>query len=602
MLSLPEDKLAQLEKRFDSVEAALAAGPSAEGIVRLSKEYAELEPVVRPILAWRKAAAELRSAEELAGFGRPGNGGDGGGRDRASSSRKVAAMEQEIRILLLPQGRGGREERHSRSARRHRRRRGGAVRRRSAAHVPALCRPARLEVRADGGKPDGEAGGYKEVIAKISGKGAYARLKYEIGVHRVQRVPATEAQGRIHTSAATVAVLPEVEDIDIEIRPEDIRIDTMRVVGRRRPARQHHQFGGAHHASADRHRRHLVAEEPAPEPRAGDGRAARPALRGAAQCPRYRALRGAARAGRQRRSLGAHPHLQFPAGAGDRPPHQPDALQARQGDRRRRARRADRGADHREPGGAAGRDGDGAADATTPIGLAWRQVRDRFRAAGIDTAELDARLLAQQRARDRRDGAGAARARGDASPTPRRGSTSSPSGGWRASRSAASWAKRNSGACGFAVNEATLVPRPETETAGAAKRSAFLETRKGQRFLDLGTGSGAIAVSIAVRAVARRPGLPPTSRPPRIEAARTNAERHGVAEPGRVPAGELVAGGAAHRAVRPDRLQSALHRRPTQIDELQPGGPDFRPAIRRSTAVGTGSRPTAPLRRRRRAG
>jgi peptide chain release factor 1 len=77
----------------------------------------------------------------------------------------------------------------------------------------------------------GEAGGYKEVIANISGRGAYARLKFESGVHRVQRVPATEAQGRIHTSAATVAVLPEIEEIDIEIKPEDIRIDTMRSSG-----------------------------------------------------------------------------------------------------------------------------------------------------------------------------------------------------------------------------------------------------------------------------------------------------------------------------------------------------------------------------------
>ena len=77
----------------------------------------------------------------------------------------------------------------------------------------------------------GEMGGYKEVIAQIAGKGVYARLKFESGVHRVQRVPETEAQGRIHTSAATVAVLPEVEDIDIEIRPEDIRVDTMRSSG-----------------------------------------------------------------------------------------------------------------------------------------------------------------------------------------------------------------------------------------------------------------------------------------------------------------------------------------------------------------------------------
>ena len=77
----------------------------------------------------------------------------------------------------------------------------------------------------------GEAGGYKEVIANVAGKGVYARMKFESGVHRVQRVPATEAQGRIHTSAATVAVLPEVEEIDIDIKPEDIRIDTMRASG-----------------------------------------------------------------------------------------------------------------------------------------------------------------------------------------------------------------------------------------------------------------------------------------------------------------------------------------------------------------------------------
>ncbi len=78
---------------------------------------------------------------------------------------------------------------------------------------------------------DGEAGGYKEVIAMVSGKGVFAKLKFESGVHRVQRVPDTEASGRIHTSAATVAVLPEAEEIDIDIRAEDIRIDTMRASG-----------------------------------------------------------------------------------------------------------------------------------------------------------------------------------------------------------------------------------------------------------------------------------------------------------------------------------------------------------------------------------
>jgi peptide chain release factor 1 len=78
---------------------------------------------------------------------------------------------------------------------------------------------------------EGEAGGYKEIIAEVSGRGVFSKLKFESGVHRVQRVPATESQGRIHTSAATVAVLPEAEDIDIEVRPEDIRIDTMRSSG-----------------------------------------------------------------------------------------------------------------------------------------------------------------------------------------------------------------------------------------------------------------------------------------------------------------------------------------------------------------------------------
>src|SRR6185503_11187422 len=78
---------------------------------------------------------------------------------------------------------------------------------------------------------ENDLGGYKEIVASISGRGVFARLKFESGVHRVQRIPVTEAGGRIHTSAATVAVLPEAEDIDVEIKPEEIRIDTMRAGG-----------------------------------------------------------------------------------------------------------------------------------------------------------------------------------------------------------------------------------------------------------------------------------------------------------------------------------------------------------------------------------
>jgi len=229
MPSLPEDKLAQLEKRFDSVEAALSSGPSAEAFVRLSKEYSELEPVVRPIIAWRKTMSDLREAETLAASG-DRDMAEMANAEIAELKPKIAEMEQQIRVLLLPKdaadeknvilevraGTGGDE---------------------AALFAGDLLRMYQRYADLQGWKftvmeeSPGEVGGYKEVIANISGKGAYARLKYESGVHRVQRVPETEASGRIHTSAATVAVLPEVEDIDVDIRAEDIRIDTMRSSG-----------------------------------------------------------------------------------------------------------------------------------------------------------------------------------------------------------------------------------------------------------------------------------------------------------------------------------------------------------------------------------
>ncbi|MDR3474773.1 MAG: peptide chain release factor 1 [Devosia sp.] len=229
MASLPAEKLDALERRFSSIEAELAAGPPADAFVRLSKEYAELEPVVRPIMAYQRLLGDLRSAEELAGAG-----------DRemvemaeaeiADLKPKLEQMIQQIRILLLPKdeadekaviieiraGTGGDE---------------------AALFAGDLLRMYQRYADLHGWKltimeeSPGEMGGYKEVIANIAGRGVYARLKFESGVHRVQRVPATEAQGRIHTSAATVAVLPEIEEIDIDIKPEDIRIDTMRASG-----------------------------------------------------------------------------------------------------------------------------------------------------------------------------------------------------------------------------------------------------------------------------------------------------------------------------------------------------------------------------------
>ena len=157
----------------------------------------------------------------------------------------------------------------------------------------------------------GAAGGYKEIIAEIAGRGVFARLKFESGVHRVQRVPETETQGRIHTSAATVAVLPEAEEVDIEINEADLKIDTMRAQGAGGQHVNKTEFGGPHHPSADRHRglragRALAAQEP----REGDGSCCAPAST-TRSAQTLDAERAADRklAGRLGRPLGAHPHL-----------------------------------------------------------------------------------------------------------------------------------------------------------------------------------------------------------------------------------------------------------------------------------------------------
>jgi peptide chain release factor 1 len=229
MASLPLDKLDALEKRFSSVEAALSSGPSADEYVRLSKEYAELEPVVRPIMAYQKALKDLADAEDLLASG---------DKDMAEMAEaeifdlkpRLEQMVQDIRILLLPK-----DEADEKSAIIELR--GGTGGDEAALFAGDLFRMYQRYADLRGWKlsvmeeSPGEMGGYKEVVASITGKGVFARLKYESGVHRVQRVPATEGSGRIHTSAATVAVLPEVEDIDIDIKAEDIRIDTMRSSG-----------------------------------------------------------------------------------------------------------------------------------------------------------------------------------------------------------------------------------------------------------------------------------------------------------------------------------------------------------------------------------
>jgi len=229
MASLPQDKLDALETRFQFVEAQLSGGASPDEFVKLSKEHAELQPIVAPITEYKKAVRDLKEARELA------SSGDAEMREMAEAEiealeARIEKLIGEIRILLLP-----RDEADEKSAIIEVR--GGTGGDEAALFAGDLFRMYQRYADLHGWKftvleeSPGEVGGYKEAVASITGKGVFARLKFESGVHRVQRVPVTEGSGRIHTSAATVAVLPEVEEIDIDIRPEDIRIDTMRSSG-----------------------------------------------------------------------------------------------------------------------------------------------------------------------------------------------------------------------------------------------------------------------------------------------------------------------------------------------------------------------------------
>jgi peptide chain release factor 1 len=224
---LPSDTLDQIIARFDFVGARLEAGASPAEIAQLSKEYSDLKPVVDEINAWRTAVADAAQAEEWLA--------DPEMRALAEAElpvlrARIPEMEDRLRLALLPKdaadarpaiveirpGTGGEEASLfaadlARMYQRHAERMGW-----------------RWQVMS---QTDSDLGGLKEMTAHVAGEGVFARLKYESGVHRVQRVPETEAQGRIHTSAATVAVLPEAEEVDIDIPAADIRIDTMRSSG-----------------------------------------------------------------------------------------------------------------------------------------------------------------------------------------------------------------------------------------------------------------------------------------------------------------------------------------------------------------------------------
>ena len=229
MPALPQDKLDALETRFQYIEAALSSGAAPDELARLSKEHSDLSQIVGEIGAYKKALKDREEAEALL------RSGDREIAEMAQAEietldERIEELVQSIRLLLLP-----RDEADEKSIILEIR--GGTGGDEAALFAGDLFRMYERYAAGHGWKVSvmeespGEVGGYKEIIANITGRGVYARMKYESGVHRVQRVPTTEGSGRIHTSAATVAVLPEVEDIDIEIRPEDIRVDTMRASG-----------------------------------------------------------------------------------------------------------------------------------------------------------------------------------------------------------------------------------------------------------------------------------------------------------------------------------------------------------------------------------
>jgi peptide chain release factor 1 len=231
MISLPHDRMNQVVKRFDMLEAQMAAGPAPDVYVKLASEYSDIQDLVARIRELRGAEQELADLEAmLSDKGTDPEMRSLAEMDKPDVEDRIDDLQHEIQILLLPKdaadernaileiraGTGGDEAALF----------AGDLYRMYERY--AASRGWRFEVAS---ASDGDAGGFKEIIATVSGKGVFAHLKFESGVHRVQRVPATEGSGRIHTSAATVAVLPEAEEVDIDIRPDDIRIDTMRASG-----------------------------------------------------------------------------------------------------------------------------------------------------------------------------------------------------------------------------------------------------------------------------------------------------------------------------------------------------------------------------------
>jgi len=226
-MHISDSKLASVVDRFEQIEARMGVTTESSEIVQLGKDYAELKPVadgVRKLQAVREEMSELEAMlddPEMGPIAKP---------ELQSLKDSLPEIEHEVALLLLPKDRDDNASIVLEI-------RAGTGGDEAAIFAGDLFRMYSRFASLQGWKveieneSEADQGGYKEIIASISGAGVFGKMKFEAGVHRVQRVPVTETQGRIHTSAATVAVLPEPEDIDINFSMGDVRVDTMRASG-----------------------------------------------------------------------------------------------------------------------------------------------------------------------------------------------------------------------------------------------------------------------------------------------------------------------------------------------------------------------------------
>jgi peptide chain release factor 1 len=231
MTTFPADKLDKLVARWQTVQTTLASGTDQESYVRLSREFAELDPIVATITTLRSTVSELDELKQL--IDDPASDPEMAAlaeEERGALEPKIEELERQLKVQLLPKDAADEKSAILEV-------RAGTGGEEAALFAGDLFRMYQRYADRHGWKvnvlsaSESATGGYKEIIANITGKGVFARLKFESGVHRVQRVPETEAQGRIHTSAATVAVLPEAEEVDIKIDDKDLRIDVFRSSG-----------------------------------------------------------------------------------------------------------------------------------------------------------------------------------------------------------------------------------------------------------------------------------------------------------------------------------------------------------------------------------